>query len=164
MPDVELLYFDLNHVNAEHINNLSLVSKIDAMSHHLKRVVVLDITSACLTEILSAIDLCFSRMITLVLLVNSGLKNDQGAADNNPYGELRVLSTHQVEMNSLIDLIKKKASEFDKLPQPVHELVRVCKKKGLTISLHGMFKSKASRFMPACASLDDEFEIQSKFK
>ena len=158
IPSVELLYFDLNHANADHNGNVSLTFKIDKMSDCFKKVVVLDITSAALNEILKAVDICFSKKIQFVILVSSGLKNDQGAADNNPYGELRVLSTKQDEVNDLIDLIKKKASKFDKVPAEAHELVRVCKKKGLAISLYGLFKTQESRFKPCDFNLREGVE------
>lgn len=134
-----VLHFDLNHCNAANQkDNTTLDNKLQQLS---PSVVVLDYTSSTYLMIRKALQTCFACItVDLVLLVESGLKNEQGGLDINPYGEIRVLARTKAKRKKAIDWIKKGLSEQDKLPVVAHEKVRACKKRGLAPSLYGFFK------------------------
>lgn len=140
-----ILHYDLNYCNAGNLPIIySLKEKIEELRPTL---IVLDYTSATYKTVNEAIDRCFCYSnIQVIILVNSGLKNDQGGADINPYGEVRVIAREKVTTKNILSYIEKGLSEKDKLPQKVHELARACKERGIGFSLMGNRMGIAERF------------------
>ena len=140
-----ILQYDLNHCNASNSSdNKSLAEKLEACN---PTVVILDYTSSTYTEIDEALKQCFSRSnVNLVIMVQSGLKNEQGGYDFNPYGEVRVLARDRKTCNSIIEQMEKGLSIKDRLYPEAHELVRACKRTGLAMSFYGHRQTKSARF------------------
>ena len=136
-----ILHYDLNHCNASNaVNNASLLDKLRQTA---PSVVILDYTSSTVLEVEAAAKQCFSHEnIKVVFMVESGLKHRQGGADYNPYGELRLMTREKKTRDHLMKKMQAGLSEKDKLPAKAHEMVRVCKRRGLAISLYGFFKTK----------------------
>ena len=93
-----LIYYDLNHNNSTNINSTqeAAAAAIDRrlrLASPKPKVMILDTTSALMTEILQSVKSCFNhQQIEVVLCVNSGLKNSQAGSDFNPYGEIRIFT------------------------------------------------------------------------
>ncbi|HVY53808.1 MAG TPA: hypothetical protein VHA13_04750, partial [Gammaproteobacteria bacterium] len=143
----KILHFDLNHCNATNsADNPILNKKLNEVN---PAIVVLDYTSATALKIKQSLQQCFSRKnIALVLLVDSGLKNNQGGLDVNPYGEVRVCARNKKMVKTVVEMMQKGLSEKDKLTPKTHEKVRACKNRGLAFSLLGLFSPDKSRFQP----------------
>ncbi len=143
--DSTILHYDLNHCNSTNTaNNKDLKGKLSQLK---PSIVILDYTSSTASEIKTALHECFSnKNIKLVMYVNSGLKNDQGGLDLNPYGEVRVCARDRATANEILKTMHKGLSENDKLSQNTHEMVRVCKERGLALSFRGSFYQNESRF------------------
>ncbi|MFA6037467.1 MAG: hypothetical protein WC748_05030 [Legionellales bacterium] len=141
-----ILHFDLNHCNASNApnNDVTLENKLDDLK---PTVVILDYTSSTSAHIQEAITSCLSdENIQLLILVESGLKNDQAGLDFNPYGEVRVIARERKTLNDVLDEMKLGLAEKDKIPQHTNELVRACKNRGFAPSLFGLFKTEEERF------------------
>ncbi len=81
--------------------------------------------------------------------MESGLKNSQGGLDVNPYGEVRVCGRDRNLIKNLLNEMKGQLSEEDKLSPQTHEIVRVCKRRGMAMSLYGLFKTNSSKLQEA---------------
>lgn len=133
-----ILHYDLNYCNAANQDHSKL---IELLSDKKPAVVILDYTSSTLPEIREAIKECLSRdYVKLIIFVDSGLKNNQGGQDFNPYGEVRVIARDRVTRKSVIEAIKAGLSEDDKLSLQTHEMVRAAKQRGLAPSFLSFFK------------------------
>jgi hypothetical protein len=143
--DPMVLHFDLNHCNAANAgNNVGLKEKLPCFN---SGIVILDYTSSTIMKVEEALQQCFfNENIKLVMLVNSGLKNDQGGLDFNPYGEIRVCARDRSTVKEILEIMHVGLSEEDKLSQKSHEMVRVCKRRGMAFSLFGLFKTEKNRF------------------
>jgi hypothetical protein len=142
-----VLYFDLNHCNAN--NAATNVSLIDKLATTKPSVVILDYTSSTSVEIKEAATKCFAfKEVQLVIMVNSGLKNEQGGADRNPYGEVRVMARDRKTRDMIFTQMKLGLAEKDKLSPQAHEMARSAKSAGLAVSFLGLFRTKKKRFQP----------------
>jgi len=102
---VDILFFDLNSFHAGYINRkIDLKSKL---KNHNPQIVVLDHTSSTSTQVRDAINQIFLySTIQLIILVSSGLKNEQAGADNNPYGKLTIVARKKELREIVYDSIK----------------------------------------------------------
>ena len=122
-------------------------------------IVILDYTSSTLATSKKALQQSFSnKNVEFVMLVDSGLKNNQGGLDFNPYGEIRIIGREREKVKSITEMMQKGLSEEDKLSQKTHEMVRVCKRRGLGFSLYGLFKTEEPRFQ----IVDEERDLPNK--
>jgi DNA-binding transcriptional regulator YhcF (GntR family) len=135
----EIWHFDLNHCNADNSENTHRITKkLTDLTN--ETIAILDYTSSTASTIKETVKQCFSnKKIQSVIFVNSGLKNDQGGADFNPYGEVRIFARDRKTCKKIFKMMKKGLSDKDKLSQQSHEIVRVCKRSGLALSFHGIF-------------------------
>lgn len=161
----DILFFDLNSFRADFISqkaNLHEQLKIAKPT-----VVILDHTSSATAEIRKAIKAIYEGhpTVSLVLLVTSGLKNEQGGADNNPYGKLTILSlADQGETNTLTNFIYDeiialrspdagiKLSEKALLPKAAHAIRQSYKDRG--------FATTASAILRG--DVEDSFDIETQ--
>lgn len=145
--EASILHYDLNHCNAANAaDNITLSKKLDEFT---PSVVILDYTSSTYDEIKEALERCFIRPeVSLVIMVDSGLKNNQGGLDFNPYGEVRVWARDSKTRNNILEKMEQGLSKLDKLPPETHEIVRTCKRRGLAVSLYGFFQTDKARFQP----------------
>lgn len=157
-----ILHFDLNHCNSSNSpDNKTLAQKLAQSNPYI---VVLDYTSSTLAEVKAAAKKCLSNEgIEFVMMVDSGLKNNQGGQDYNPYGEVRVMTRNKNLRNHIITILKGGLSNNDKLSPEAHEMVRACKRRGLAPSFLGLFKTKEIRFQPIEPPADMEKD-SSQFK
>lgn len=141
----KILHFDLNHCNAGNsADNKNLKEKLNTVK---PRIVVLDYTSSISQSVEKALHECLSNQaIEFVICVNSGLKNDQGGLDFNPYGEVRICARNRKIATEIYEMMQKGLSEEDKLSQKTHGLVRVCKRSKLALSFYDSFKRKSNDF------------------
>jgi hypothetical protein len=140
-----ILMFDLNHCNAANSSdNQTLEDKLNAFKPNI---VIVDTTSSTALAIETALKQCFfNDKVKLVFLVSSGLKNDQGGRDCNPYGEVRICGRDRETIKTVSKLMQVGLSENDKLTQASHEQVRIDKRRGFALSLHGHFRTNKLRF------------------
>ncbi|KAL1502776.1 hypothetical protein ABEB36_007874 [Hypothenemus hampei] len=121
-------FIDLNYCAAKGTN-----SKVDLkeIKNNLKSVkmIVLDYTSATTDKISEAIQL-FIKEVPVLLLVSSGLKNEQIGADMNPYGTLRILATDRNDLNRLYYTLIACLGSNEKLPRESHNIRRAYKAIG----------------------------------
>lgn len=150
-----IIYFDLNHCNATNSRvRMTLKEKLEKNNkvsgkkgEKPSSVIILDYTSSTHEEIKKALKRCFSYSeIQVVLLVESGLKNNQGGFDFNPYGEIRIAARDEKTKLFMMKAINDGFSKagLDKLPVKAHELVRACKRAGLAVSLFNFFGGQTS--------------------
>lgn len=124
---LEILFFDLNHCNC----NQEQYAKIDFNKFD---VVVLDHTSAIPRVINGYMTEAFEApKVSLVLLVTSGLKNEQGGGDMNPYGCIRIVSRDKAERDRLYDELKKLERAY-KYPKEGHAIRKAYKKMGFGLT------------------------------
>lgn len=151
--EVDVLFFDLNSFNAGFI--AQTVSLDQKLKNTKPSVLVLDHTSSTTDKIGEAIRTVFeSHEIKLLLLVTSGLKNEQGGADNNPYGKLTILSLIDHNGNkdtSLTNKIYNKITELSSngmlnkkalLPKSAHAIRQSHKDRGFATKTRQMIPSK----------------------
>lgn len=105
-----------------------------------ERVIVFDYTSATSGKINKAIRL-FLPYMEVILLVNSGSKNEQIGADNNPYGTIRIVSTNFGILDELYSaLIKTLDLKMESLPKHLHNIRKAYKSTGTVLTYNGIFK------------------------
>lgn len=110
--------------------------------------IIFDYTSASTQRIRTAIEL-FIPHARVLLLVNSGLKNEQIGADINTYGTLRILSDNSELVGRLTSMAKSILTMLDEidgeddpieLPKQAHNIRKCYKQIGATITSAAIFK------------------------
>ena len=137
----KILFFDLNKCNVQQ-NDIQSNLLVSLQGVGKDFLVILDYTSATTDKILEAIVICLQKVRT-VLLVNSGLKNEQIGSDMNPYGTLRIVSTDHNKMLSLYYLAKGILSQEnfkDYLPKVAHQIRKSYKNSGFVVTNRDIFK------------------------
>lgn len=149
LPTEELiLFYDLNHFNKH--NKLDGSKPLASRLQVEPALVVLDYTSATYEQIREAISLCLEKNDT-VLLVGSGIKHDQGGADFNPYGELRIISKDKKMLIKIYDKViatlNGKNNEYavhNSVPGTAHTLVRAYKARGHAVTFSSLYPVQQS--------------------
>lgn len=125
---------DRSKVNLDNIQRISKEAR--------EQVIVFDYTSATIDKINKTIRL-FMPYVKVLLLVNSGSKNEQIGADNNPYGTIRIVSTDSNILNSLYSgLISALDSKNEQLPKHLHNIRKAYKDIGAVVTNKTIFKNK----------------------
>lgn len=120
--------------------NLDNIQKISKEAR--EQVIVFDYTSATTDKINKTIRL-FMPHVKVLLLVNSGSKNEQIGADNNPYGTIRIVSTEKNILNSLYSgLTEALDSKNEQLPKHLHNIRKAYKDIGAVVTNKSIFKNK----------------------
>ena len=152
---VDLYYFDLNENNAENKEQVE-ADLSDKLIQYSPAFLILDYTSSPLSDAVDALKSAFRQeSVKSVILVSSGLKNDQAGLDFNPYGEIRIFCRSEPMKEALYNCILSGLSEDDKLWSQSHQMVRACKLRGLAPSFEGLFRGD-SRYKP----IPHDFESQ----
>lgn len=139
-----VLYYDLNHCVSSGYDPADRSLEVE-LNDKKPDIVVLDITSATEEETMRAVKDCFKmKAINYVFVLESGLKNNQGGADFNPYGELHIIARNKNDCQHVFQNLSSKLKN-EMMPHSVHEMVRVCKLRG--------FALKFSKF--ACAKKEE---------
>ena len=88
-----VLFYDLNYANVSQTTKPFITKQ-------MYTAIILDYTSA-MTQRVKDYLTKVKPLTSLILLVSSGTKNEQGGADLNAYGTLRILSTSAEECKRL---------------------------------------------------------------
>ena len=131
----EVLFFDLTHCDSTNQDLGQSLEKI--MGKKQFPVIILDYTSATTAKIRAGVEVCFKHT-SLVLLVSSGLKNEQAGADMNPYGTLRIITLDNkdlmIELYNLAYGALINAEVSEKLPVVAHQIRKSYKDAGFTVT------------------------------
>ena len=149
-----LLYFDLNCNNSSNKPDALTLSQAIRRATPKPTVIMLDGTSSTIDRTWDHIKKCFHLINSLefIIIVESGLKHSQGGLDFNPYGEIRILSRKKMTTDLVYGFIKDDGlNEAEKLSPEAHELVRLCKIRGLATSFKKYGKDHhTGSIAPAC--------------
>lgn len=139
--DKAIIYcFDLTHCNTKCTGDSQMQIPVGC------KIAILDYTSATQEIITNAVQTAF-RAVELVILVSSGLKNEQCGADVNPYGTVRILSKSQhitFELYVMIKGLLNKEKEAESLPAPAHKIRKAYKKAGLGCSTESILNARVT--------------------
>ncbi len=132
-PPVIIHCIDLNHCSSkakEEILSEELFQKLPT-----NEPVILDYTSATTERIKNYVDQCLQKT-SLVILLSSGLKNEQMGADINPYGTVRIVAKDKSHMLNLYTvgcsvLVKEPKST---LPPVAHRIRKAYKEEGFVVT------------------------------
>lgn len=136
-------YIDLNHCTSSGPNTNDVGVYLEEIFRKMKdkkqnnqkhEVIVFDYTSASTSKIRKAIRL-FAPNVEVLLLVNSGLKNEQIGADMNPYGTLRIISNDKFKVKELYDMITNDLGEKGELPYASHCVRNLYRSVGAVITM-----------------------------
>ncbi|XP_075222388.1 uncharacterized protein LOC142325023 [Lycorma delicatula] len=136
---VKLKYIDLNHCAAYPNDKVDL--KEIQQDLYFVQAILLDCTSATTAKISEAISL-FIPKVPLLLLVNSGIKNEQIGADMNPYGTLRIIATDQKNLNKMYYILKAHLIVAENLPSESHNIRKTYKTVGAVVKSADIFKKE----------------------
>lgn len=131
---------DINHCNTTHTKTASLSTTVPNDS----KLCILDVTSATTEEIRQHISTLFRIRANLrvILLVSSGLKNQQAMSDCNPYGEIRIFAKSRDERDMMYNAILEleKAADYNH-PKESHVIRKYFKGLGFTLTNASIFAS-----------------------
>lgn len=137
-----IAFVDVNHCNTAHGEATDVSGSVpkDAL------LCILDITSATTAEIRQHLSALFQekKKLCAVLLVASGLKNQQAMSDCNPYGEIRIFA----KTKDALDLLYKTITSLEKAahykhPKESHAIRKHFKSLGFTLRNASIFASVA---------------------
>jgi hypothetical protein len=135
----QALFFDLNHCNSKH-------EMVDEIDYSRYTIVVLDHTSSTWDLVSRTLQAVFAHSgVELVLLVDSGLKNEQGGFDMNPHGILRIMTRDRDLTESLYEDMKATDEAAARHPAMSHAIRRAYKHAGMaptTRDLLGLLRRK----------------------
>jgi hypothetical protein len=157
-----IVFFDLTHCDTENSEEISIQKRF--LQYKNREIVcVLDYTSATTFKIEKAVIECL-ECSDVVILVSSGLKNEQMGADINPYGTVRIVTKDQCLLDRLYAfgaqaLIHGK----ENLPQELHQIRKAYKKAGFTVTNQRIYKQKAHYAQRENGSDNFSFRSYEKF-
>jgi hypothetical protein len=110
----KLNFFDLNHCNAQQLDEPKRLVEVSKK----ERICILDVTSATTEEMLKNIIYIWKKApkLRVIILVSSGLKNEQAMSDYNPYGCIRIFSRDKKDLKKVYNYLE----EFEQKAQYVH--------------------------------------------
>lgn len=123
----DVLFFDLNHCDSKN-DGTTILLKAE-LKRTTPKAVVLDYASSTTQQVRQAIQESFQSGVELVLLVSSGLKNEQCGADNNPYGTLRIISRNKESCDNSYNLLRG-LSQDHALSAQAHQIRKAYKARG----------------------------------
>lgn len=148
-------FIDLNYRNGSgklELGNVDLQqikrNLLSELNGEQAEAIIFDYTSASTQRIRTAIEL-FIPHARMLLLVNSGLKNEQIGADINTYGTLRILSDDGELVDRLASMAKSILTILDEidgednpieLPKQAHNIRKCYKQLGATVTSEAIFK------------------------
>jgi hypothetical protein len=154
---VDILFYDLNSYSSESVDfEIGLRKKLELTQ---PMVVILDHTSSTTYKIKKAIKMVYEYhpTVCMVLLVTSGLKQEQAGSDKNPHGKLALLSlANNGEKNNLTNFVYdemtllrnkgKYSLHTNALLKPAaHAIRHSFKDKGFTTTLNSILSSNKDK-------------------
>lgn len=162
-------YIDLTHCATDFVNpkkaSIVDINQIQNEITDTEQVLVLDYTSARSDRIFEAIKVCLKKA-PILILINSGLKNEQCGADMNPYGTLRIFAEDKNVLTKLYFtlLVCLKGEE---LPKQTHQIRKAYKDAGAVLGIERLFKrvDVKLRMVPRTElNNDEELTLVQKFR
>lgn len=128
-----ITFFDVNHCNTLHEKIPLAQPLIDSND----AICVLDITSATSKEVHTILVQLLeeSPKLQVVMMISSGLKNEQFMGDYNPYGTIRIFTKNRESLKNIYDdlkLLEEKAQY--KHPKESHWIRKTAKESGMTLT------------------------------
>lgn len=140
-----ILFFDLNHCDVSGAQSTRLKHYIDGdLAGKNIPIIVMDYSSSTTSHIKCAINDAIAAGVKLVLLVSSGLKNEQLSADN-PYGTVRIITLDQAQREELYKEATKILKENGGIPATAHKIRKGYKKVGLIPTNHQILSADTNR-------------------
>lgn len=142
-----LCFYDLNHCNTMQIKTPGLLDVID----NKFPIAVLDTTSSSNARMAESLKKIMANHtnINTVIMVSSGLKNEQAGSDFNPYGTVRIFSRSKNELNAIYQhLCEQDVKVNYHHPAESHLLRKNAKLRGLTPTNLSIFASIPTEAKP----------------
>ncbi|CAN7945183.1 unnamed protein product, partial [Ixodes pacificus] len=140
-------YLDLNYCAASGPEHISLRDVLMRTSEN--DVVVFDYTSTNTEKINLSVNL-FIAKVQVILLVNSGLKNEQLGADMNPYGTIRIVARDRAVLNELYLVLRSELRlKEEVLPRQFHRVRKAYKNVGATVTNGAIYKHRYKKISDA---------------
>ncbi len=124
-------FFDLNHCNAMQVKKQDSILNI---IYPKDTIAVIDTTSSTTSQMRSVIKKLFTKRKNLeaIILVSSGLKNEQAMSDNNPYGTARIFAKTDTMLDELYNCLVVLENDASYLhPKLSHALRKSAKDNGM---------------------------------
>lgn len=153
--DQKILMIDMNYCNASgnpdagHVDLEEIKrNELATLNGKKSAAIVFDCTSSTTDQIRAAIEL-FIPYTEIVIVVTSGLKNEQIGADVNPYGVIRIICNDGELIDHLCDMVKSILTQIDRmdgfddnieLPMHAHNIRKCYKQIGATVTSQAIFK------------------------
>ncbi len=134
----KLVLFDLNYCDSECVQKEKHLKPPEVQN---AKVIILDYTSATTTQIREFVAY-YLKTVKVILLVNSGLKNEQAGADINPYGTVRIIADTRENLKRLYDIaldVLKNNDPRDTLPAVAHDIRKAYKASGFVVTNRQIF-------------------------
>jgi hypothetical protein len=128
---LEVVLYDVNHCNTSHQKTAPVTDVVKNASP----ICILDTTSATNSLVAKCIkDLMTKNChLSTIILVSSGLKNEQAGSDINPYGTIRIFSRNKSERDGLYKHLASLEAEVGyNHPKTSHLLRKTAKERGMT--------------------------------
>lgn len=150
---IKILYFDLNYCN---VDQDPLSPEPSFEQYHI---VVLDHTSSVSERVREYVDRILLRSqdteVQVLMLVSSGLKHEQGGADQNSYGTIRIMSREKVLTDRLYEGLVATEGSY-KHPGESHAIRRAYKNFG--------FLARTKNLIPRASALLDQIDREPELK
>lgn len=131
-------FIDLNHCVSSGDVKKNKVILDNILEKNVKKnnekLIIFDYTSATSMEVNEAINK-FIKHVDVIILVSSGLKNEQLGADTNPYGTIRIITILKNELESLYRIAKDFLNEDEVLPPRAHAIINAYRSVGATLNI-----------------------------
>jgi hypothetical protein len=134
---LEVVLYDLNHCNTSHQKTAPVTEVVKDSS----TICILDTTSATNSLVAESIKELMTKNphLSTIILVSSGIKNEQAGSDINPYGTIRIFSRNKSERDGLYkQLASLEAEAGYKHPKTSHLLRKTAKERRMTPTNEGI--------------------------
>jgi hypothetical protein len=134
---LEVVLYDLNHCNTSHQKTAPVTEIVKDSS----TICILDTTSATNSLVAESIKKLMTKNphLSTIILVSSGIKNEQAGSDINPYGTIRIFSRNKSERDGLYkQLASLEAEAGYKHPKTSHLLRKTAKERRMTPTNEGI--------------------------
>lgn len=134
-----ITFFDLNHCNSGHYNVMKFIQHINKDDV----ICVVDVTSATTDEMNTMLEKLLTRRknLEVIVFVSSGLKNEQGMSDYNPYGSVRIFAKGEDSLDLVYKTIKALEEEAGYAhPLESHLIRKTAKYYGMTPTNESILK------------------------
>lgn len=151
----KLVFFDLTHCETDG----RLQAELGEINEN--SVVILDYTSAITKKIDEFVKKCMQKT-SLVILVSSGLKNEQAGADMNPYGTFRIITRDPKFLDELYGLSKHVLRD-ENFPAAAHQVRKSYKEAGFVVTNGKIFGKKAKYAKKTVTEYNVESGVSEEF-